>query len=197
MMFELNHNSEKTEDIPGGDEGEEDDYSWRSLLKSFWKSWYRKILFYLIIPIVILNFWLFRYDDLANNCHVKIYPSITEWNNLDIKRAINLMKNKSFPDYQKFCQSVKAISPELACGGMGGGCYSKIAPNEIVVSTIFRPKESHTETTAAIITHEVCHLYQNKEGRPMDEAECYLEYCRILKKMGVRKDYDSRCNTGQ
>lgn len=152
----------------------------------------RATVFFILI-FLILDFWLFRYDDFANSCHIKIYPSLTEANNLQIKKAIKLMKRKDSQNYQKLCSSVKKISPELACGGAGGGCYNSRRSDEITVSTSFRPKESHTETTAAIIAHEVCHLFQNKEGRSLEESECYDEYCRALGIMGVREDYDKRC----
>lgn len=178
-------------------DSEDNKYGWRDFLRSFWNSWIRKIIVYLVLPLIILNFWLFRYDDYANNCHIKIHPALLEWNNLQIKKSIKLLKEKSFPDYQRMCTSVESISPELACGGMGGGCYNPDYPQEIVVSTIYRPKESNTEMTAAIIMHEVCHLYQNKEKRPFVESECYQEDCRVEKIMGVRDNYDSRCKNGK
>lgn len=174
-----------------------DKFDWRYFLKIFRRSWLGKIIIFLVFPLIVLNFWLFRYDDFGNSCHIKIAPSITEMNNLQIKKGIRMLKEKSPQDYREFCASVKSISPELACGGGGGGCYVPSRPNEIVVSTIFRRKESHTEMTAAIIAHEVCHLHQGKEKRPFDETECYNDYCRVLKIMGARDDYDNRCNDGR
>ena len=168
-------------------------YSWRDFFKSFLKSWVAKVLIWVVVPFVIINFWFFRYDDFSSSCHIKVSPSITEWNNLKIKKGIKLLKNKLPEDYKKMCSAVKSIRPELACGGMGGGCYNMNNPSQIVVSTIFRSKEYHTEMTAAIIVHEVCHLFQYKEGRQFNEGECYDELCRALDTMEVRDDYYDRC----
>ena len=171
-------------------------YQWGSFFKVFFESWLGKALVFFILPLVIANFWFFWFDDFANGCHIKISPSITEWNNVDIKKAILLMKEKSPKDYQTTCDNVRKIQPELACGGMGGGCFHSNTPDEITVSTSFRPKENHAETTVAIMVHEVCHLLQNKENRGIEEGECYEKYCRVLYTMGVREGYDDRCVMG-
>jgi len=74
-------------------------YQWGSFFKVFFEGWLGKALVFFILPLVIANFWFFWFDDFANGCHIKISPSITEWNNVDIKKAILLMKEKSPKDY--------------------------------------------------------------------------------------------------
>lgn len=104
-------------------DSEDSKQGWIGFFKVFWGKKTARVFVYLALVMVILNFWLFRYDDFANGCHIKIPLSITELNNLQIKEGIKLLKEKSPVDYQELCSSVKSISPELACGGMGGGCY--------------------------------------------------------------------------
>ena len=88
--------------------------------------------------------------------------------------------------YKKVCKNVSTIEPFIGCGGFGGGCYytKKDAPqsssgSEIVVST----SKDDLVTTAAVILHEAFHAIQNREGRPLNEAECYKMDDELLRKM--------------
>jgi len=106
-------------------------------------------------------------------------PSLLEFNNLSIKRAINVLKYASPQDYQDLCEHVKVIDPNLACGGFEGGCYYLNNRQAISINTSNRS----LSWTAAIIGHEVCHAIQHKEGRDLNEPECYRKTDEILRKI--------------
>lgn len=169
-------------------------FGWRDLALTAYRKWWVKAIILVIIPAVILNFWLLRYDDFGQGCHVKIRPPLLEMNSLDIKRAISLLKDRLPQDYGNFCRNVRIISPDMDCGGIGGGCFHPVTPDQISISTVYRLKESHTEFTASLIVHEVCHLLQWKKVNRLNEAECYAESCRVLKSLGVRSGYYEYCS---
>ena len=100
-----------------------------------------------------------------------------EFSNSNIKKAILVLKNASPEDYQNLCRYVDTIDPNLSCGGFEGGCYYGIRSKTIDVST----SRTSLSWTAAVIGHETCHAMQAKEGRPLDETECYKVDSRILK----------------
>jgi hypothetical protein len=165
-----------------------EEITWKDVILEFFKSRFFKISASIIIPIVILNFWIFRYDDWTGGCHIKINISLLEWNNLDIKSALGFISKKSPEDYKKVCTYVDTVSPDLPCGGSGGGCYHDDRPKEIVVSNLGHGK--HAEWTAAVIVHETCHAIQKAEERTKGdrEKECYRASYKFLKKIGVKDE---------
>lgn len=117
--------------------------------------------------------------DIKNKCYIKIKPSFLEFSNLNIKRAINVLKYGAPTDYKDLCENVKVIDPNLACGGFEGGCYYLNAEKAISISTSNRS----LSWTAAVMGHEVCHAMQFNEGRELNEPECYRKTDEILKKL--------------
>jgi|WetSurMetagenome_2_1015567.scaffolds.fasta_scaffold27456_4 hypothetical protein len=156
--------------------------TWKDVITEFFRSRFFKISASIIIPAIILNFWIFRYDDWTGNCHIGINMSLLEWNNLEQKRALKLIRAKSPNDYKKVCTYVKTISPDLPCGGSGGGCFHGVNPKQIEVSTLGH--KNSPEITAAVIVHETCHSIQREEKRPYSESECYGEMNRFLNDIG-------------
>lgn len=134
--------------------------------------------FVLIILCISLFFHFFIYIDFKNGCNIKIIPSLGEWNNLTIKRAIKILKYGSPNDYQNLCKYVNIIDGSVSCGGWEGGCFSgTYGPKSITVSSA-----QNTEAmSAGIIAHETCHAIQFDERRSFDETECYTEQNRLLK----------------
>ena len=140
----------------------------------------------LIIIIIILFsfgfiFQLFLYVDIANKCFIKIIPSIAEWNNLNIKRAVKILKYGSPSDYKDFCTHVDTINGVVACGGFEGGCFYGSQPKTIYISSA--QEESTIAFTVGVIVHETCHAMQYDQGRPGDENECYKEDDRLMRKI--------------
>lgn len=157
--------------------------SWE-IFKRISKKKIFRIILIIIFSIVVINFWFFRYDDWVNGCHMRIMPSVLEWNNLNVKKAISFLRNKSPKDYNKFCTYVNTISPDLPCGGSGGGCFHNDKPKQIEVSVLGH--QDDLSITTAIIIHEVCHAVQRNENRQLDEQECYGEGNRFLKEIGLK-----------
>lgn len=126
-----------------------------------------------------LIYHFFFYADFKNYCFVKIKPSITEFSNLNIKRAIRVLKNGSPSDYRTFCAHVDTIDPNPSCGGFGGGCFysREDRARTIDISTSNRD----LVWTSAIIMHETCHAIQYQEKRPLSEDECYLVDDKTIK----------------
>ena len=133
------------------------------------KKFFKTCFWLLLAGFLIYRY--FFYVDFSNYCFVKIKPSITEFSNLNIKRAIKVLKHGSPSDYANFCAHVDTIDPNPSCGGFGGGCfYSKESRKSTIdISTSNRD----LVWTAAIIMHETCHVIQYQEGRPLSEDECY------------------------
>jgi hypothetical protein len=160
---------------------------WKYYLSVFRNSWVYKILVYLLLPIVILNFWIMRYDDFSNNCHINIQFSLINWNNLEIKRAIKFIKHKQPADYQKVCRYVDNIELYLPCDFSYGGCFRDSKPGSIGIYSMKRDENNDPSYTAAIIVHETCHAIQRAENRTSGdrETECYNEHERFLREIGV------------
>jgi hypothetical protein len=165
-----------------------DKITWKDVAVQFFKSRSFKIAAWIIIPAVVFNFWIFRYDDWTGGCHIRINLSLLEWNNLDMKKALNFISKKSPEDYRKVCTYVDTISPDLPCGGSGGGCYHDDRPREIVTSNLGHGK--HIEWTAAVIMHETCHAIQKAEGRTAGdrETECYRASYKFLREVGAKDE---------
>lgn len=161
----------------------EPEYHWYDLMLDFLKSQWVKRVLWIIVPLIILNFWLYRYDDFTNGCHIKIGLSLIEWNNLELKSALKSLREKSPGDYQKVCTYVTKISPDLPCGGSGGGCFRHDNPKQIEVSTMNH--RGNSAITAAMIVHETCHSIQHEEKRALDEKECYHEMNRMFQELGL------------
>ena len=106
-----------------------------------------------------------------------------EWNNLEQKRALRFIRDKSPEYYKKVCVYVDTISPDLPCGGSGGGCFREDNPKQIEVSTLGH--SNNPAITAAMIIHETCHSIQREEKRAYSESECYGEMNRFLGGIGV------------
>lgn len=129
-----------------------------------------KITIFILIVLGLIYRYFF-YIDFENACYVILKPSITEFSNANIKRAIKTLKHGAPEDYQTFCTNVNTIDPNPSCGGFGGGCFhsSKSRTKTIDIST----SQRDLAWTAAIIMHETCHAIQYSEGRNLNEEECY------------------------
>jgi len=124
----------------------------------------------------------FYYLDIKNHCYVIIKPSFLELSSQNIKQAIKVLKYAAPEEYKNFCGHVKAINPNFACGGFGGGCYygANVAGKEIDVSTA---NNGYLGWTAAVVAHETCHAIQAQEKRDLNEPECYALGNEVLKKV--------------
>ena len=132
--------------------------------------------------IIILGhgtYQYFFYIDLKNNCKIFIAPSLLEFNNLTIKRAINPLRYAAPDDYTNLCKRVDVIDPNFACGGFEGGCFESSQPRTIIIDT----SQRSMAWASAMITHEVCHAIQYHESRQMDEHECYVKTDEVLRKI--------------
>jgi hypothetical protein len=153
------------------------------------KKWIRFVAVFILL-IVMVNFMFFRYDDWTNGCHINIQFSLLEWNNLEMKRALKFIKNKSPKDYQTVCKNVDEIVLFLPCDFSLGGCFRDANPKQIGMYTLPRDKEGNPSLTASVIFHEACHAIQKEEDRTAGdrEAECYRDSYRFLKDVGVSED---------
>lgn len=144
----------------------------------------RKIFKLAIIAVIIgaVIYRYFYYLDFKNKCYIKIKPSFLEFSSQNIKQAIKVLKFAVPEEYEKFCGRVKAINPNFACGGFGGGCYygENLEKKEIDISTA---NSGYLGWTAAVIAHETCHAIQGQEKRAMNEDECYKIGNEVLKKV--------------
>jgi hypothetical protein len=148
-------------------------------------SWSKgKIITLIIFAVIIIAvfFRYFYYVDFKNGCYVKIKPSIFELSSQNIKEAILVLKNAVPGEYEKFCSHVKAINPNMACGGFGGGCYygENLKKKEIDISTA---NSGYLGWTAAVVAHETCHAIQGQNNKPISEDECYKINNEVLKKV--------------
>lgn len=125
-----------------------------------------------ILLMTILIYRYLLYIDFQNRCYILIKPSLLEFSSRNIQEGIRVLKYAVPIEYQKLCQYVDTINPNISCGGFEGGCYSayEAHPGEIDVGTAH---EQFLGWTAAVIAHETCHSQQFQEGRPFDEKECY------------------------
>ena len=140
-----------------------------------------KKIFFIIFLLYLASsiaFKYFYYYDRQNDCSIKISPSL-EFSGGTIVRAINVLKNSSFEDYQDLCKNVDNINTNVACGGFGGGCFYHNRPKSITVSTSGR----NLTYTVSVIVHETCHAIQFSENRDASEPECYAAGKRILQKI--------------
>jgi len=124
----------------------------------------------------------FYYLDFENKCYIGLKPSIIEFSSQNIKQAIRVLKYAVPEEYEKFCGHVKAVNPNIACGGFGGGCYygDNLAKREIDISTTHG---GYLGWTAAVIAHETCHAIQAQAGKALNEDECYKIGNEVLKKV--------------
>ena len=141
----------------------------------------KKIIVIFALTIIILGFFyqFFIHADFENGCFVKIIPSPVEWNNLNIKRAIKILKYGSPPDYKDFCAHIDTIDGNTGCGGFEGGCFQPNSPKTITVSTA--QEEKIGAWSVGVIVHETCHAMQYAEGKPLSETECHTADSRLLK----------------
>jgi len=142
-----------------------------------------KIVVFSLFVLYFL-FHYFIYWDPREGCFIQIKPAFLEFTNLDMKRALKALKYGSPEDYRTVCRNVETINPVIGCGGFGGGCYyqgrSKTsASREIHVSTA----KDDLVTAMAVMVHETCHAIQAKEGRSLDEQECYLADDKTLRQV--------------
>lgn len=124
----------------------------------------------------------FLYIDFKNDCYIKLKPSFLELSSTNIKQGIKILKLVSPDEYTYFCQHVKVINPNYACGGLGGGCYysNNLEKKEIDISTA---NGGYLGQTAAVIAHEACHAQQHQEGRDLNEQECYLVDDKVFRQI--------------
>jgi hypothetical protein len=147
---------------------------------------YIKIGFLVFIALFIY-FHYFVYWDLSDGCYIRIKPAFFEFTNLDMKRALVALKIASPEDYRLVCDNVGSIEPMIGCGGFGGGCFynssdkSLSNARQITVSTA----KNDLQTAMLVIVHETCHAIQEKEGRSLDEDECYRLDDKLLRKTVV------------
>jgi hypothetical protein len=143
------------------------------------KTLIKIVLIFVAFPAIV--YYYFFYIDLASGCTISITPSILELSNLNIKRAIGVLKYASPTDYQNLCAHIGNINPNFSCGGLGGGCFwmsdLEKDPRSIDVSTT----KDDLAWTVSVITHETCHAMQYQEGRPLSEEECHLVGDRVLR----------------
>jgi hypothetical protein len=148
----------------------------------------KSILKKAIIPLLIIFFiykWFF-YINVFNGCYIKIIPSaFFEFNNGNIKEAIKVLKNADFEEYKTVCRNVKTIDGNPACGGFNGGCYyiSSLNTSEKRRISVSTANSAYLAWTAAVIVHETCHAVQAKEGRGLDENECYTKGGEVLESL--------------
>lgn len=144
----------------------------------------RKIIWLGII--LVAGIWIYteyyRWSDLSSGCSIRIAHSLTEWSSGNIKEALSALKFGYPEEYANVCRNTKKISPNMGCGGFGGGCFYGNEPETIYIST---PHGNFIGWTASIIVHENCHVIQRKEGRPGDESECYREGDEVLARLVV------------
>lgn len=138
----------------------------------------------ILIGVVILAavfYYYFLYVDFGAGCYIKILPSLTELNNITVKRAISVLKNGSPDDYKGLCRYVGTINPNISCGGFGGGCFFayKNTARTIDISTA----NGSLIWTAGIIVHETCHARQFYEKKGLSEPECYAAMDDTLKRI--------------
>lgn len=164
-------------------------YGWKEILSDLTERRFFKIFIWIILPVIVLVFWIFRYDDFFSGCHIRIQPSILEWNNLEIKRALKLIKQESPEDYREVCKYVDLVSPDLPCGGAGGGCFHDVRPKTIEISTLGH--RGNSPITASIIVHETCHSRQKENKKPYTEDDCNAEMNLFLNRIGIEHDINT------
>ena len=145
-----------------------------------WKFWLMVktglivwMIWYVISP--------FMYLDLSTGCFIKIYPSLTEFNNRTIKNSISIIKKTHPVEYNRICSQVKTINPNIGCGGIHGGCFYANQPDMIYVNT----PVNNIAITSMVIVHETCHLYQHLGNKPVSEEECYEVGDKLIKNIVV------------
>jgi len=145
------------------------------------KRWLKILIGLGVLGIIICRY--FFYVDLGSRCRISISPSILEFNNLTVKRSIDILKYGSPSDYRDLCKYVGKINPNISCGGFGGGCFRNSEFNKggrtIDVSTA----NGSLLWTAAVIVHETCHARQLYEKRGFSETECYDAMDETLKRI--------------
>lgn len=138
-----------------------------------------KIIVFLLLVVFVI-YKLFFYLDIKNNCYIRINPSLLEFSNLTVKRAIKTLKYASPDDYRNLCDYVKVINPNVSCGGFGGGCYNwRWNQKSIDIST----SQRKLVYTIAVIVHETCHVIQHEESRPFNEDECNQTMDGVIKRI--------------
>ncbi|OHA42134.1 MAG: hypothetical protein A3G59_00425 [Candidatus Taylorbacteria bacterium RIFCSPLOWO2_12_FULL_47_20] len=137
------------------------------------------IKFIFALLIIIAFWWNFtHYVDFGSGCYLKISTGL-EFNNTTIKNGLKALKYAVPTTYRMVCRDVTVIRTGVSCGGFGGGCYHGGSRSEIYVSVA----QGAVLESAAIIAHELCHLYQDRDGKPFDENECYLVDDAVLREM--------------
>ena len=126
--------------------------------------------------ILFIFFRNFLYLDIPNKCYIVVYPSWFELSNSTIKKGISVIKTVSPENYQNLCQRVKAINPNLSCGGFEGGCFEPGTPKTIYVNAT-----KNLIWVVDVIAHEACHALQFYENRPFDENECNAVGVEVMK----------------
>lgn len=132
-----------------------------------------------IIGLIFYHFFL--YIDVSNGCFITIRPSILEFSNLAMKKAIKTLKYASPIDYQTVCRHVKTIDPNPSCGGRGGGCFYSNRPGSISISTDYKT----LAYAMNIIVHETCHQIQFEKNGVYSEYECHKAGGGLLRKIIV------------
>lgn len=147
--------------------------------QKFFGQTHKRVVKRLLKYVLTLLFcgWLFYhfflYIDLSHGCFITLRPAITELSNASVKKGIRYLK-ANFPNqYQLFCDNVSSIDPNIACGGLGGGCFyhgkNREDPQSISISTTF----GDYLNAAKVIIHETCHAIQYRENRSPSETECH------------------------
>ncbi|EKD99498.1 MAG: hypothetical protein ACD_22C00241G0004 [uncultured bacterium] len=139
---------------------------------------------YLLKVFILLLFIYFIYSNFfyispRDGCFITILPSFLEFNNKTVLEAITILKNASNQNYVDLCKNVKVINPNPNCGGYNGGCFYLGQTNKIHVNI----SNNNPSLTAAVITHEVCHLLQSANNNPLSEDECYRKDDSVLREI--------------
>jgi hypothetical protein len=130
------------------------------------KKWFQIAFVLLIISAFVYK--AFVYTDSASNCSITVIPSFQP-SNWDHTKVFNMLKQTAPDEYQFMCANVTSVSKDMSCGGFDGGCFYTEHSKRIYIGN----DQDNIAITNAVIIHELCHVRQYKEGREMEETECY------------------------
>jgi hypothetical protein len=139
-----------------------------------------KLIFTLLISYLFISNFL--YVDLKEECLIFVKPYITP-SNWNAREIIQVVKNNDRESYNLMCENINFLSKDipLGCPYIDGGCYKPDTRNTIYVGNDM----DNLALTSAILVHEICHLEQNLEKRPLDEPECYSKDSEFLKQIQI------------
>jgi len=137
------------------------------------KKWFQLAFVLLIIGAFVYK--AFVYTDPSAYCSITVFPSFQP-SNWDHNKVLKMLKQTAPEEYQFLCANVDSISKDVSCGGFDGGCFYSDQSRRIYIGN----DQDNIAITNAVIIHELCHVRQHKEGREMEEAECYKKGAEYL-----------------